>query len=164
MSDDRYLVNSYIRTILSNGEVMLDVILLEDRPVGKVSADKVLTNLKSTDGGRLERTSSVMADAEMPVDPNGNPIPVLGDEISQDVDFDGNVQSAAVAATTRIVRLCATQDCRYKIGADPMALATSAYLPAKYDRYVKIKGGEKVAAIKDPTSNTAGKLNIVECS
>jgi hypothetical protein len=88
-------------------------------------------------------------------------LPVAKQGTSQDVTFDASAQSAALAATTTLVRLCATQDCRYLIGSNPTALSTSVLLPAGVVEYVEVTGGYKVAAIKSGAA--AGKLNVVEC-
>jgi hypothetical protein len=80
---------------------------------------------------------------------------------SQDVSFDASAQSSATAATTTVVRLCATQDCRYLIGSNPTALSSSVLLPAGVVEYVEITGGHKVAAIK--ATSATGTLNVVEC-
>jgi hypothetical protein len=100
---------------------------------------------------------------KMPHDGNGKPIPVALWGTMQAVSFDGSVATGnAVATTTKVVRLCATQDCYVLFGASPTAAAnTSILLPKGVVEYVEITGGHKVAAIKVAT---AGILNVVECA
>lgn len=73
----------------------------------------------------------------------------------------GSVQSVAFAADTKVVRLCATVACRYLIGTNPTALATSTLLPANWIELVIVPspGTMKIAAIQE---GSAGKLNITE--
>lgn len=100
---------------------------------------------------------------KMPHDGNGNPIPVALWGTMQAVSFDASAQATnAVATTTKVVRLCATEDCYVLFGADPTAAAsTSILLPKGVVEYAEITGGHKVAAIKVAT---AGILNLVECA
>lgn len=92
---------------------------------------------------------------------NGVPTLVFGLGTSQALTFTGtSAQSAVVGATTRIVRLVATQACFVSIGASPTAVAnTSIYLPANTVQYVSITGGHRVAAIQ---ATTTGSLYITE--
>lgn len=99
----------------------------------------------------------------LPCDNNLNPLQVPKLGTSQDVSFDGSVQSVAFAATTKVIRLCSTQDCRFLVSANPTALATSARLPANTIAHIEVTGGHKIAAIKDADTGAAGKLNVVEC-
>ena len=87
-------------------------------------------------------------------------LPICRDGAAQEVDFDGSVQSAAIGSGTTVVRLCSTQDCRYLVGSNPTAVATSPFLPANIFLHLEVTGGDKIAAIKQ---TAAGKLIIVEC-
>lgn len=74
--------------------------------------------------------------------------------------FDATAASAAVGANTRLVQLCATENCHIEIGLTPAAVvASSMYLPKDQPRVYHIEPGEKVAAIK---ATTAGTLHITE--
>jgi hypothetical protein len=94
------------------------------------------------------------------MDGNGNPIPVLQYGASQAVAFGpASLQSTALAADTRVVRLCATNACYVKVGANPTATANDPLLPANMPEYIQVLGGEKVAVLQVAA---AGSLNIVE--
>lgn len=71
---------------------------------------------------------------------------------------DTSAQSTAV--TSRFVRIVATEDCYYIIGADPTAVTNgaSAFLPAGVCEVVRIEPGQKIAAIR---STTNGTMNII---
>lgn len=71
-----------------------------------------------------------------------------------------SAQSAAVAATTKSVRVCSDIDCFILIGANPTATISSVYLPAKTPQVFGIAGGQKVAAI----AGGAGNLYVSESS
>lgn len=97
-----------------------------------------------------------------PTDSNSHPPLTPRWGTMQALSFDSSAKSSAVAATTTVVRLCATTDCYVLFGADPTAAAsTSILLPAGVVEYVEITPTYKIAAIK---VTTAGILNIVECS
>jgi len=100
-----------------------------------------------------------LRDGKLPHSSSGEALQVLKPGTSQDVNFDGSVQSNTLSSTTRIVRLCPTMDCRVAFGTDPTATATSMFIPGLSEVYVEVVGGTKIAAIKE---STAGKLNIVE--
>lgn len=80
---------------------------------------------------------------------------------SQKVAFDASTQSAALGARTSVVSLYATQDCHIKTGANPTAVAdgTNYFLPKLVQRFIGVKPGDKIAAIKD---SAGGNLFITE--
>jgi hypothetical protein len=101
-----------------------------------------------------------MGDLAQVMDDNHNPIPnALAPGVSQDVAFDGSVQSTAFISGTRMVRLVATQACRIAFGVDPTAGAAGLLLPANVVEYFKTHSGYKVAALKQ---SSAGSLNVTE--
>ena len=61
-----------------------------------------------------------------------------------------SVQSAAFAARTSAVMLFADEDCFVTFGDDPTALddGSHMFLPANETRLVKVRGGEKLAAVR----------------
>lgn len=84
--------------------------------------------------------------------------PVAPDQNPQVRTLSGSsAQSAAVGATTKVVRLVSDTDCFVAIGASPVATASSIYLPAKFPQVFGISPGQKVAAI-----GTSGNLYITE--
>jgi hypothetical protein len=70
-----------------------------------------------------------------------------------------SAQSSAVSDSIRELRLVATQNCYYKVGANPTATTSDTYLPSGTVEYIAIAPGEKVAAIR---SSADGTLNITE--
>lgn len=71
----------------------------------------------------------------------------------------GSVQSVAVGANTRAVRLVATSAARVAIGPNPVAVATSTYLAAGCPEYFMVSGADKIAVIQEAA---VGKLSITE--
>lgn len=72
-----------------------------------------------------------------------------------------SVVSAAVAASTQMVRLSATGNCHVAVGQAPTAVATDMLVKASDPPMViRVGGGEKIAVIQDGTAT--GTLNIVE--
>lgn len=77
---------------------------------------------------------------------------------------------AASAATTNpfgaqtwAIRIVATGDCHFTIGAAPTATASHAFLAGKQRaEYIKVLPGEKLAVIQDGTST--GTLYVTELS
>lgn len=93
-------------------------------------------------------------------DLNGQFVEAVGLGAAQKVAFDGtSAQSSAVGANTRVVRLCATQDCFIAIAANPTATTSSTYLPGGAVEYVRVQPGDKIAVIQ---RNTAGDLHVTE--
>lgn len=73
------------------------------------------------------------------------------------------VNSASAASSTfssTMIRLCATTDCRIKIGSNPTAAATDAYLKAGVPEYFQVVPGVDVVAVIRETAD--GKLSITE--
>lgn len=70
-----------------------------------------------------------------------------------------SVQSAAFNANTTYIRLATTTACRFLVGRNPTALATSAYLPANAVEYFGVNPGDKVAVIQD---TAGGKITVTE--
>lgn len=96
------------------------------------------------------------------VDQNGNIIPgVFKYSTFQAVAYDASVQSAALAAGTRIVRLVSTTNCHFVVAADPTATTDDAYLPANVPLFIQVEPGHEIAAIK-AAGASAGVLSIGE--
>ncbi|CAB4141078.1 hypothetical protein UFOVP413_34 [uncultured Caudovirales phage] len=86
----------------------------------------------------------------------------------------GNAQNVSIGASSvqstvigtagqtpnRLIRLCATTNCRIAIGTNPTASATSTLLPANAIEYCELTPGERFAVIQD---SAAGTLSITEC-
>lgn len=78
--------------------------------------------------------------------------------VSQNVSFTGSAaNSAAFNASTTVVRLIATQDC--KVSADGAATSTSTRLKADVAEYFSVGGGQTLSVIRDTAD---GVLNITE--
>jgi hypothetical protein len=69
-----------------------------------------------------------------------------------------SAQSAALGAATSIVIVCADVDCWILTGANPTALLTSTYCPAKVPQRFGVAPGSKIAGI----AGGAGNLYITE--
>lgn len=96
----------------------------------------------------------------MPRDENNVPLPIPRWGASQDVAFtDEAALSTAFAASTRVLRLVATADCRIAIGSAPVATAASTLLPAGAVDFVTLEKGDRVSVLQEVA---AGKLNITE--
>ncbi|MGE0252001.1 MAG: hypothetical protein AB7G80_05005 [Dongiaceae bacterium] len=90
----------------------------------------------------------------------GNFLPTIQYGAAQNVTVGASsVQSSAVAAGTRLIRLCANVPCRVAIGSNPTASATSTLIPANSVEVVEIAGGHKVAVIQD---SAGGTLSVTE--
>lgn len=82
---------------------------------------------------------------------------------SQDVTIGAaSVQSVAVGAQTKVVRIKTTGEARILISKNPTALSTSTLISTGDTEYFDIHGGEKVAVIQDGAST--GTVNITEVS
>lgn len=57
-----------------------------------------------------------------------------------------STQSAAFSAGTQFIRISADSPCTVAIGANPVATAANARLPANTDRLLGVKAGQKLAA------------------
>ena len=79
----------------------------------------------------------------------------------QNVSYtDTAAASSAFGTNVTLIRLCATTDCYYLIGANPTATTSNgSFLPAGVVEYVVVVAGEKVSAIRSATS---GALNVGE--
>lgn len=60
----------------------------------------------------------------------------------------------AVGANINVVRIVATTDCYYAIGAAPTATANDVLLPAYAVEYISIAPGEKVSFIQVSAAGT----------
>lgn len=80
-------------------------------------------------------------------DSTGAPIQAIA--LSAPHNVDGSAASAqSDAIDGDLVRICAYEgDCRFLIGADPVALTTSHFLAEKSEIWVPIKAGHKVAIL-----------------
>lgn len=81
----------------------------------------------------------------------GESAPIFAPGASQQLAVGAvSAQSAAFAARTSAVLLFADQDCFVALGDDPAALADGSHmlLPAGETRVVKVRGGDKLAAIR----------------
>lgn len=92
----------------------------------------------------------------------GAAIPVIYPGVSQNVAFNAaSVQSAAVGASTTIIRVLALgADCRIVIGADPTAEPNSTPVMERVPEFFAIRPHEKIAVIREGA--TDGILNITE--
>jgi hypothetical protein len=92
---------------------------------------------------------------------NGHPIQgAFHIGTSQDVAVGiASASSAAVAFSTKAVRLFSTTDCRIAIGSGVTATATSTFLPAGKPEVFLVTSGDVVAVIQ---ASAAGTLNITE--
>lgn len=69
----------------------------------------------------------------------------------------------AFGSQTWAIRLVATGDCHFTIGAAPTATASHAFMAGKQrPEYIKVLPGEKIAVIQDGTST--GTLYVTELS
>lgn len=76
---------------------------------------------------------------------------------SQAVAFTGSSsQSAALGASTTLVRLFCTADCFIKIASNPTALAdgTSMFVAAGIIDFIGVQPSQKIAVISNGTSGT----------
>jgi hypothetical protein len=100
-------------------------------------------------------------------DGRADPIPALGQGATRDLAFTGTAATdQAVGAQTTVVRLQATEDCRYLIGANPTATTASGggtALSAGVAEYRRIAPGHRISVIA-PSGGASGSLNIEECA
>lgn len=100
-------------------------------------------------------------------DGSADPIPALGQGVTRDLAFTGTAANdQAVASTTTVVRLQATEGCRYLIGAAAVATQTSgggSALSAGVAEYRRITPGHRISVIA-PSGGNNGSLNIEECA
>lgn len=80
---------------------------------------------------------------------------------TQNVAFTAaSAQSTAIGGTGhKLVRLIATQDCWVRQAANPTAVTTDTFIKAGVPEYFIVKGGNKIAAIRNSADGT---LNITE--
>lgn len=81
----------------------------------------------------------------------GESAPIFAPAASQQIAVTAaSAQSAAFGARTSAVMLFADTDCFVVLGDNPTALddGTHMLLPANETRLLKVKGGEKLAAIR----------------
>ncbi len=72
----------------------------------------------------------------------------------------GSTPSVAFGRNTRIIRVCADTDCRISPpGTAPVATSTSTRLPAGAIDHIPVRGGQKIAVIRESSDGT---LNITE--
>ena len=79
------------------------------------------------------------------------------------IDFtDSSVaNSTAFSSDTSYVMLCAkTAGCHFHIAPTPTATTDLSYLPKDEVIYVKVAGGDKIAAIRE--ASTSGSLYVTE--
>jgi len=80
--------------------------------------------------------------------------------------IDVNVSSTPIAnafgASTKLVRLSATEGCHFSVGVTPVAIITDAILPADIVEVIGVKPGEKIACIQLIGGAAAGALTVTE--
>ena len=100
-------------------------------------------------------------------DGSADPISALHQGTTRDLAFTVTAATdQPVGATTTVVRLQATEDCRYLIGANPTAAQSSGggtALSAGVAEYRAIQPGHRVSVIA-PSGGNNGSLNIEECA
>lgn len=82
----------------------------------------------------------------------------LAGATSADLAFSSTSAPSAALTGTLVRLLAKTADCRIVEAANPTALAASTLLLAGVEYYFKITTGNKIAAIRD--ASTDGTLNI----
>lgn len=70
-----------------------------------------------------------------------------------------SVQSVAFSAGCKAIRVSTTAACRFLIGSNPTALATSPLLMPADAEYFAVEGSDKIAVIQEAA---AGKVSIAE--
>lgn len=128
--------------------------------MGRVSQGQVITDFKSTDGGRLERTPAAsLSSAEMPVDPNGRPIPVLSPVAGSTITVASGAASAQSAAvgTAGIYSVTPTLDAYVEKGANPTATTTTMFLAGGIPMFMRLAATDKIAALQ---KSAAGVVHI----
>jgi len=95
-----------------------------------------------------------------PEDDESRNLPAIFPGASQRVAVGAaSVQSTVLGPQTGLVRVCASTDCNIAFGINPVATATSLYLPAGAIEYFGVNPGEKIAVIQ---VSTGGFLFITE--
>ena len=69
--------------------------------------------------------------------------------------------SSAFQEDTHTIRIVATETCFYRVGDSPTATTGDSRLPQNVVEYLRVNGGEKIAAIRESSS---GNLNVTEMS
>jgi|TARA_E500000318_G_scaffold30931_1_gene30668 hypothetical protein len=64
-------------------------------------------------------------------------------------------QSAAFASGIHHIRIVATSDCHYAIGANPTATANDTYLPADTVEKIRVNQGEKISVVQNSAGGDA---------
>lgn len=78
----------------------------------------------------------------------GQPVAVLPPLKSQKITFSTTTQSAALLASTALVRVVADANCHLVVNADPTATTDSAIrLTADTAEYFEVKPGDEIAVI-----------------
>lgn len=85
------------------------------------------------------------------------PIPGSGQNITTSGTAANN--STDFAANTQIIRICATQAIRYRVGFSATAVATDTRLPADAVEYIGIVKGERLSVIQE---SAAGTVSVTE--
>ena len=95
-------------------------------------------------------------------DNNGVPIQATGWPSATNISFNVNsAQSPVFSASTFLIRVVATENCRIAFGVNPTASATSSLVLANVPEYIKVTPGERLAVIQD---TTGGTLNVTFCN
>lgn len=97
---------------------------------------------------------------------SGQFLPTVKYGTAQNITVGASSAQSTVIGTVgqtpnRLIRLCATTNCRIAIGTSPTATASSTLLPANIVEYVELTAGERVAVIQD---SAGGTLSITECT
>jgi hypothetical protein len=75
---------------------------------------------------------------------------------TEKVSYTGTAgQSAAIASGIHHVRLVATSDCHYLIGANPTATSSDTYLPADTIEKIRVNQGEKISVVQNSAGGDA---------
>jgi hypothetical protein len=79
----------------------------------------------------------------------------------QNVAYTGTAgQSAAFAASTRLIRIVCSTACHVLVGADPTATSSNGmYLGIGFPEFLSVSGGEKISAVQ---ASAGGTLSIAE--
>jgi len=79
------------------------------------------------------------------------------------IDFTASsvTQTTAFSADTSYVMLCAiTAGCHFHLASSPTATTSLSYLPKDEVIFIKVSGGDKIAAIRE--ASTSGSLYATE--
>ena len=92
---------------------------------------------------------------------SGNFLPTVKLRLPQEVTVGAaSAQSSAFSIGTKLIRIVSTTACRFEIGSNLTATATSALLPAGVVEFTEVSPSDKIAVIQE---SGAGKLSIAEC-